>query len=51
MLLKKSTEASGVVLAYAFSKHYLAEHSTEQTLASLSPVVLNVKQEKITEVD
>jgi len=51
VLLEKSTEVSGVVLAYALSKHYLAQHSTEQLVASLSPIVLNVKQEKITEVD
>lgn len=51
MLLEKSTEVSGVVLAYGLSKHYLAQHSTAQIVASLSPIVLKVEQEKIIEVD
>lgn len=46
-----STEVSGVVLAYALSQRYLAQHSTEQLVASLSPIVPNVEQEKITEAD
>lgn len=51
VLLEKSTEVSGVVLAYALWKQYLVRDNIEQIVASLSLTVLSVELEKTSEVD
>lgn len=47
----KSQQSVRGLSACVLSKDYLAKHSTKQVAASLNPSVLNIKQEKITEVD